>query len=311
MDIINRSCPLCQSRDASILTTTAFDEIWSSLQAEWDFPIPAPLAAVHTPAEVFRTLLCRECGLHFFDPAIPANEDFYRELSRHCAYSQEKWDFTQALTRITSNLSILDIGCGSGAWIRKAGRIGCYCIGIDTNSDAILAAQSQGLDARRETLADFAANNPERFDLVTAFQIIEHLETVLPFVELAKSCLRPEGRLIITVPNRERRKRRQLESLDCPPHHMSRWSPQQLQELATLSGLELISVDRQPIDIDGFRSYLRARLSPKDYGSAIWSRIVGSLVVNRLSFPLLRGIASKRITALHGLSMLGVFQKRA
>ena len=46
------------------------------------------------------------------------------------------------------------------------------------------------------------------------------------------------GSLIISVPNRQRLNRARLEVFDVPPHHVSRWSPQQLRKFARRIGME-------------------------------------------------------------------------
>jgi len=122
------------------------------------------------------------------------------------------------------DLDIGSIACGEGSFLQLAQAKGATICGIDTNPTAIENAKRKGLSAHCVLLNDFASENRGRFDVVTAFQVIEHLSEVQPFVRAARDCLKPGGKLLITAPNRLRRFRDPFEPLDHPPHHLSRWT---------------------------------------------------------------------------------------
>ena len=50
----------------------------------------------------------------------------------------------------------------------------------------------------------FAGDHHEQYDIVCAFQVVEHLPEIMPFVLAAMSCVKKDGILIVSVPNRER-----------------------------------------------------------------------------------------------------------
>ena len=96
----------------------------------------------------------------------------------------------------------LDLGCGDG---RTAGdylaeNTAGY-VGVDVSSEAVGEAQARGLDARTiddPTRLPFADGS---FDLVTCFEVLEHLVDPAGTVREAKRLLAPRGRLVVTVPN--------------------------------------------------------------------------------------------------------------
>lgn len=95
--------------------------------------------------------------------------------------------------------TLLDIGCGTGLFLSK--QASHYrTFGLDFSRDALEFSHSRGLE--RIVCADsqkspFAANS---FDVVTAFDLIEHVDGDRTLVEEAWRVLRPGGILIATVP---------------------------------------------------------------------------------------------------------------
>jgi 2-polyprenyl-3-methyl-5-hydroxy-6-metoxy-1,4-benzoquinol methylase len=98
---------------------------------------------------------------------------------------------------IASDKSVLDIGCGTGAWLRRisVGRL----VGIDyLQPDAL-----EGLDLRR---FDINVDDPKSlgtFELVTCIEVIEHIENIGRLLDLIQNSLAPNGVAMITTPNVE------------------------------------------------------------------------------------------------------------
>lgn len=106
--------------------------------------------------------------------------------------------------------SLLDIGCGDGRFIRDLGRDAGTrkLLGVDYSERAINLAK--GLNPQLDyRVCDILVDDlgGEKFDVVTAIEVIEHVPPdVLPqFLARAVEFLRPGGRLVITVPHRNKR----------------------------------------------------------------------------------------------------------
>jgi 2-polyprenyl-3-methyl-5-hydroxy-6-metoxy-1,4-benzoquinol methylase len=101
---------------------------------------------------------------------------------------------------------ILDVGCGTGAWLNRLSNLGFTDLqGIDTDP-AVFACQCAGfnkLDLDHETI-DLGS---KRFGLITAIEVIEHLENPGHLWDLASRYLADDGRFLITTPN--------IQSLRC------------------------------------------------------------------------------------------------
>jgi len=102
----------------------------------------------------------------------------------------------------SKNLKILDIGCAAGGtlfYLAKWGEVW----GLDISPGAIALCRSWGIDENHLVLGN-AEEMPnfsdQQFDLVTAVEILEHLEHPEQALKEIWRILKPKGVLIITVP---------------------------------------------------------------------------------------------------------------
>lgn len=117
--------------------------------------------------------------------------------------------FRRDRTRIDAlaGLTVLDIGCGGGLLCEPLARMGASVTGIDparTNVEtARLHAADSGLavDYRCTTAEDVAAAG-ERFDIVLAMEVVEHVADVGLFVEACATLVKPGGLLFMATINR-------------------------------------------------------------------------------------------------------------
>ena len=96
-------------------------------------------------------------------------------------------------------LRLLDVGCGTGAVAVDFGRHGWLCAS-DRSTDALAFARSRGVE---RVVASDAAVLPfasESFDLVLAFDIIEHVDDDHAMLRELSRVLRPGGAVAIHVP---------------------------------------------------------------------------------------------------------------
>ena len=199
-------------------------------------------------AEEVRHLRCTGCGFQHFDPVLPGNAAFYRDLQDQleCYYPDDSPSFFLALdlARRAGAKNVMDLGCGAGRFLDRAKAAGLATHGLDLNGQAVAQARSRGHSVLAATAEDYAASQPEsRFDLVTAFEVLEHLSDPSAFFRDAARLVRPGGHLAIAVPNDEGIYRWfRLEPRQWPPHHLSRWRRQDLRRVGELHGLELVDL---------------------------------------------------------------------
>ncbi len=106
-----------------------------------------------------------------------------------------------------SGLRVLDIGCGGGILSEPLARLGAQVIGADPSEANIEVARKHAgqielrIDYRAET-AEALADKNERFDVVLALEVVEHVADLDLFVKRCAEMVRPNGLLIAATINR-------------------------------------------------------------------------------------------------------------
>lgn len=106
-----------------------------------------------------------------------------------------------------AGLDILDVGCGGGILSECLARLGGRVTAIDAAKEAVevarnhAAGQKLDIDYRLSSV-EILAREPERFDLVTCMEVVEHVLDVPLFLRGLRSLLRPGGMLVFSTPNR-------------------------------------------------------------------------------------------------------------
>jgi 2-polyprenyl-3-methyl-5-hydroxy-6-metoxy-1,4-benzoquinol methylase len=202
-------------------------------------------------AAVDEVLLCRgrESHLRFFwPPTLAGTGRFYAKLmSNPHYYLGDKWEYGVAIDAIPPRQRVLEIGCGTGDFLAQVGDAGHEGIGLEINDEAIRLGTASGRDIRRGTIEEFAAGCDKPFDVVCAFQVLEHVTEPMSFLSASLACLRDGGLAIFAVPNGEGVFSSLDVALDMPPHHMLRWNSAAFQYLVTRLPLALVDLQSEPI----------------------------------------------------------------
>jgi SAM-dependent methyltransferase len=107
--------------------------------------------------------------------------------------------------RLAKGRRVLDAGCGSGYGAAKLAQDAREVLGIDVSQDAVDDARQQYQAATLRFECADCLNIPAAdgsFDLVVAFEIIEHVSDWRRFLEQARRVLAPDGRFVVSTPNR-------------------------------------------------------------------------------------------------------------
>jgi len=112
--------------------------------------------------------------------------------------------------RPLEGLRLVDIGCGGGLISEPLARMGASVVGIDPAERnvrvASLHAQESGVPVEyRATTAEELADAGERFDVVLAMEVVEHVADIHLFLARAAEMVKPGGLLVAATLNRTKR----------------------------------------------------------------------------------------------------------
>lgn len=110
------------------------------------------------------------------------------------------WARLLAEPAYTANGALLDVGCGNGEYLFFAQSCGWNVKGIEPDGDAVEAMRTAGLDVISST-AEHLPFHAEEFDVVRSWHSLEHTYSPLAALSEIKRVLKPNGHLLISVPN--------------------------------------------------------------------------------------------------------------
>jgi SAM-dependent methyltransferase len=96
-------------------------------------------------------------------------------------------------------LTILDVGCGTGANLEMLSEFG-ESAGVDISGEALSFCRERGLENVKQGAAEALPFDDHSFDLVTGLDVVEHLDDDLAGLKEMRRVLRPGGRALVFVP---------------------------------------------------------------------------------------------------------------
>ncbi|WP_398470278.1 bifunctional 2-polyprenyl-6-hydroxyphenol methylase/3-demethylubiquinol 3-O-methyltransferase UbiG [Tardiphaga sp.] len=117
-----------------------------------------------------------------------------------------KFDRNARSLNCLDGLRLLDIGCGAGLLCEPFTRLGAQVTGIDPSATNIAAAKlhaeksALSVDYRCTTVEELDPN--ERFDVVLAMEVVEHVVDVGAFLDRCASMMKPGGLMVVSTLNR-------------------------------------------------------------------------------------------------------------
>lgn len=149
---------------------------------------------------------CSSCGLVFLSSFGHIKKNFYQDSKMH-GITQDTASWCSAtkaddlrrfrfLSAAIENREVLDFGCGNGGFLRKAVQLAARAEGLEIERG--LEKHHNGLGL---TVMNSLSGLKGKYDLITAFHVIEHLPE--PAIELEKLArlLKGSGQIVIEVPS--------------------------------------------------------------------------------------------------------------
>lgn len=230
----NKTCPLCEGQNALILPS----------------------------ANDYDRFHCQQCDVIFSDPMQNPGAEWYQQSDVYkerrerttpipLAVIRKDWRFKTFLNlQIQSGGQLLDVGCGAGIFLKLAKLEGYQIQGIESDPLAVAtAAKLYGVNnIATQSIEDFInAESSECFDIITLFDVLEHLTNPREVLEALEMRLKPGGYLVLTVPGHRRVPAWFALDTDLPPHHLTLWSVKSMQSALAQAGYDVVDVKRSPL----------------------------------------------------------------
>jgi SAM-dependent methyltransferase len=304
------TCPLCLFPRPIVADSLTGEEIRALWLAHGDEVSEEAMAPV-LPSGAVHRYRCPACGFQFFDPDLVGRAPFYEALSRPGYYTKASADFRKTIDfAVRKGLHrVLDIGCGPGNFLDLARDAGLETSGMELNPTAAATARSRGHKISEKDLYEsVSAEGAGAFDLVTLFQVLEHVPNPARFLGAARKHVRPGGYLAVGVPFADGIHRlAPFIPHQWPPHHLTWWRFADLVRVGERTGLEVIWQGAERLDGSQIRYYLtlNARM-----GRTIGRRVVcpPNLPVNILT-RLYTLFLMKFLLPRMGVSALTIFRR--
>jgi SAM-dependent methyltransferase len=142
--------------------------------------------------------------------------------------------------------TLLDVGCGNGAFLLRAAEAGWKVQGVEPDPLAAAQASSSGLRVHRGGIESFSAR--AEFDVITLSHVLEHLHEPGTALSACRRMLRPGGQLWMALPNVEGLGHRVYKSAWFPlepPRHLFLPSMRELERLCRDAGFQRVSFLRR------------------------------------------------------------------
>ena len=232
------ACSLCGADDPQPLLVDRVPIRGGASDGHWDFPV----------------VRCSRCGFVYVTPR--GSGTVFNNLSggaaRRDAAVANRPIYLAGMARLRllglpSTAQVLDLGCARGDFLAFAAEAGLEAEGVDLHPGQAAQARERGFTVTTGDLRDLTATFGPRFDLVTLWDVIEHVDNPVAVLAACRQVLRPGGLVLFHTGNAAFQipKARWLYRLrpDSGPHlipyqHLSHFDPASARRALAAAGLE-------------------------------------------------------------------------
>ncbi len=197
-----RDCPCCGQND--------FEVLFKSNMKPDDFDVLLDYSMEQYDSEEWgRYVRCKNCSLIYMNPLekVSKTNDYYcKAKNTHAPTVRDSCLRTansqlRLIQKHASGTNLLDVGCAQGFFLFNASKAGYTAKGVEISQAAVAYARNElGLDVEAKPFEElrFAENH---FDVVTLWQVLEHVAYPLMMLKEAHRILKPGGLLVVSTPN--------------------------------------------------------------------------------------------------------------
>ena len=204
---------------------------------------------------------CKDCGF-VFSKRIPSEQEL---IEHYQGYGRQDYlsdvtvkryeELLESFEPYRKTNKILDVGCGIGYFLEVAKRKGWEVYGTEFTSEAVEICESKGINMKKGVLkpSDFGLE----FDVVTSFEVLEHINNPNEEIANFKKVLRKGGLVYLTTPNFNSLLRYRLKEqygVITYPEHLSYYTPKTLSKLFKYNGFSCKKVETTGISFSRLKN---------------------------------------------------------
>jgi len=244
----------------------------------------------------FRHVKCRDCGLIYVSIILREDimEQYWRTekawsavLDSQPQMEMDRLKYQYGLDLVAWRVQgrrLLDIGSGGGGFPKLASETGWQVTALELNQESSKRLANQGLQVIVKHLE--TADLPSKsFDLISLWEVLEHLVDPGLTLSEARRLLAPGGLLLILAPNVESLVTRLLQekSNTFGGHsHLNHFSPRTLEALLNRAGLVGLEMETVVTELGTINNYLAFEDAYSGSAAAFWPALTPALIHRNL-----------------------------
>ena len=267
---------------------------------------------------------CKDCGMVFSsaNPTLSELEEYYNGYGRNDYLSPITIKrYNEILDQFESSRKtnkLLDVGCGIGYFLEVAKKRGWEVYGTEYTEEAIKICESKGIQMKQGIL-DPNHYDLGSFDVITSFEVIEHINN--PQIEIShiSSLLRKGGLFYVTTPNFNSLLRYYLGpkyNVIGWPEHLSYYTPSTINKLMKMHQFNKVYIQTTGISITRFLTSKKPAMAEeiREGTEFIAADTQDEKLLTQFETNKILGLTKKTINSILSISgkgdaLKGLFQK--
>ena len=229
-------------------------------------------------AEYFNIVQCTSCGFIFTNPRPDVAEiGKYYSYDTYISHTSHKRGLVESIYRLARNymkgkklgliqdivgkrngFSLLDFGCGTGDFLGYVKQQQIVAEGVEPEAQAREVAKNINL-VDTYSIEQSKAIEKGKFDVITLWHVLEHIHELHAQIDYFNQWLKPNGKLIIAVPNIEsydaKKYGRYWDAIDVP-RHIYHYSPKNIRQIVRQHQFRFLQ--QYPLLLDAYYVSMRS-----------------------------------------------------
>jgi len=244
----------------------------------------------------FRHVRCPGCGLIYVSLILREDvmEKYWREelawssvLNSSPQMELDRLKYLYGLELAEDLLGgrrLLDIGSGPGGFVRVAGERGWESTALELNVESSKRLEAEGFKVIVRNL-EMSDLTPHSYDLISLWEVLEHLADPRLVLREAQRLLSPKGLLLLLVPNAASLVTRLLheKSNTFGGHsHLNHFNAEALTRLTEAAGFEIIELETVITELGTINNYLALQDPYNGQAETFWEELSPELIHRKL-----------------------------